>query len=96
MLSRYGDQVAGVIIGPNDMGVSMGTGLDMAAPDLVANWKKVTEISIKHGKSIGMFMCDEIEAEMWHKEGMNIYWVGTELTMLSAEINRIGNKIKEF
>lgn len=96
MLTRYGDQVAGVIIGPNDMGVSMGTGLDMTAPALVANRKKVTEVSIKHGKSVGMFMCDDNEAEAWHKEGMNIFWVGTEMSLLGAELGRVAKRIREF
>ena len=41
-------------------------------------------------------MDDDKVAERWHKEGMNIYWIGTELTMLSAEINRNKKRIEEF
>lgn len=96
MLTRYGDQVAGVIIGPNDMGVSMGTGLDMEAPALVANWKKVTEVATKHGKSSGMFMVNDKEAERWYKEGMNIFWIGTELSLFGAELKRTGKRVQEF
>lgn len=96
MLTKYGDQIAGVIIGPNDMGVSMGCGLDMQHPDLIANIEKTVEICQKHKKTIGMFMCDDGEAELWHKKGMNLYWLGTELGMLGAEIRRNKARIDEF
>jgi len=96
MLTKYGDQVAGIIIGPNDMGVSMGCGLDMEHPDLIANIRKTIEICQKHKKSIGMFMVDDKEAERWYKEGMNFFWVGTELVMLGTEIARNKAAIDKF
>ena len=96
ILTKYGDQIAGVIIGPNDMGVSMGVGLDMQHPDLIANIEKTVEICHNHNKSIGMFMCNDDEAEYWHGKGMNIFWVSTELGMLGAEIKRNKNRIDSF
>ena len=63
---------------------------------LIENIKKTIEICKKHNKSIGMFMDDDVVAERWHKEGMNIYWMGTELTMLSAEIKRNRRRVDEF
>ncbi|MBR7117487.1 MAG: hypothetical protein IKC87_07260 [Clostridia bacterium] len=96
ILTRYGDQVAGIIIGPNDMGVSMGCGLDMNHPDLVANIERTVEICHKHNKTIGMFMCDDMEAEHWAKKGMNFFWVGTELVMLGAEVKRNRDRIDQF
>ena len=41
-------------------------------------------------------MDDDNVAQRWHNEGMNIYWVGTELTMLSAEVQRNRRRIDEF
>lgn len=96
ILTKYGDQVAGVIIGPNDMGVSMGCGLDMNHPDLIANIEKTVEICEKHKKSIGMFMMDDKEAESWYKRGVNFFWLGTELVMLGDEVRRNKNRIDEF
>lgn len=96
MLERYGEQVAGIIIGPCDMAVSMGCGLDVNADPMIDNITKTIAICKKHGKSCGIFMDDDNVAERWHKEGMNIYWVGTELTMLGAEIARIKRRIEEF
>ena len=96
ILTKYGDQVAGLIIGPNDMSVSMGCGLDINAPEMIENITKTIEICKKHGKSIGMFMDDDKVAERWHNEGMNFYWLGTELTMFSAEVRRNRERINEF
>ncbi len=96
MLERYGEQVAGIIIGPCDMAVSMGCGLDVNADPMIENITNTIAICKKHGKSCGIFMDDDNVAERWHKEGMNIYWVGTELTMLGAEIARIKRRIEEF
>ena len=96
ILAKHGDQVAGIIIGPCDMAVSMGCGLDVNHPRMIENIKKTIEICKKHEKSIGMFMDDDTVAERWHKEGMNFYWVGTELTMFGAEIARNRRRIDEF
>ncbi len=96
ILNRYGEHIAGLIIGPCDMAVSMGVGLDVNAPPMIEAITKTIKICKKHGKSIGIFMDDDKVAERWHKEGMNIYWVGTELTMLSAEIKRNRQRIDEF
>ena len=95
-LERYGEQVAGIIIGPCDMAVSMGYGLDVNADPMIDNITKTIAVCKKHGKSCGIFMNDDNVAERWHKEGMNIYWVGTELTMLGAEIARIKCRIEAF
>ena len=96
ILTKYGDQVAGVIIGPNDMGVSMGVGLDMQHPDLIANIEKTVEICQAHKKSIGMFMCNDNEAERWSKKGMNIFWIATELGMLATEVKRNKARVDSF
>lgn len=96
MLAKYGTQVAGIIIGPSDMAVSMGCGLDVNAEPMIANIRKVIATCQKHGKSIGMFMDDDNVAERWHREGMNIYWIGTELMYLGAETARLKSRIEEF
>ncbi len=96
ILSRYGEQISGIIIGPCDMAVSMGCGLDTDSPEMRENIRKTISVCRKHKKSCGMFMDDDSVAERWHNEGMNFYWLGTELTMLSAEIKRNRSRIDEF
>ena len=96
ILTKYKDQIAGIIIGPCDMAVSMGCGLDTNAPEMIECITKTIKVCKKHSKSIGMFMDDDTVAKRWHDEGMNFYWIGTELTMLMAEIKRNRLKVDEF
>lgn len=96
MLKRYGEHIAGIIIGPCDMAVSLGCGLDINAAPMIACIKKTIRTCEKHGKSIGMFMDDDQVAKRWHDEGMNLYWIGTELTLLGAELARTKRAIDAF
>ena len=65
-----------------------GCGLDVDHPKMIENITKTIKICEKHEKSIGMFMDDDKVAKRWHNAGMNIYWIGTEITLLSAELQR--------
>ena len=96
MLTKYGEHIAGVIIGPCDMAVSLGCGLDVNADLMIENITKTINTCEKHGKSIGMFMDDDTVAKRWHDQGMNIYWIGTELTLFGAELQRNKKCIEEF
>lgn len=96
ILTKHGEQVAGIIIGPYDMAVSMGCGFDLNCNAMVENITKTIQICKKHSKSIGMFMNDDIVAERWFKEGMNIMWISTEMCLMSAELKRLRQRIDEF
>ena len=96
MLTKYGDQIAGVIIGPCDMAVSMGCGLDTTCEKMMNAITTTVTICQKHHKTIGMFMNDDKEAEFWYKRGMNFFWINTELGMLATEIARNKQRVDEF
>ena len=99
MLTRYGEHIAGVIVGPNDLEAAMGyPSFDCAKPDESYNdyIRKVIRVSNAHGKSAGIFMAGDEAIKNWHGEGMNIYWVNTELGMLMAEAKRVKQFIMEL
>ena len=99
MLTKYGDQIAGVIIGPNDLESSMGyPTFDCEKPDETYNdyIRKVVRVSHEHGKSTGIFMVNDAAVENWHKMGVNIYWVNTEFGMLANEVKRVKKLITEL
>ena len=91
ILTKYGDQVAGIIVGPSDLTSAMGfpTFGGPKSEEYYDYIRKVIRVSKAHGKSSGIFMGGDRDIEMWHKEGMNIYWVSTELGMLFAEVRRV-------
>lgn len=99
MLTRYGDEIAGVIVGPSDLEAAMGyPTFGCEKPDETYNdyIRKVIRVSRAHGKSVGIFMGSDRKIKFWHKEGMNIYWVSTELGMLGAEAKRVAKLISEL
>lgn len=91
MLEKYGEHVAGVIVGPSDLTSAMGfpTFGGPKSEEYYDYIRKVIRVSKAHGKSSGIFMGGDADIERWHKEGMNIYWVSTELGMLFAEVRRV-------
>jgi 2-keto-3-deoxy-L-rhamnonate aldolase RhmA len=99
MLTKYGDQIAGVIVGPNDLESSMGyPSFDCPKPDdTYDNYiRKCIRISNAHGKSCGIFMTSDAAMRKWYGEGMNIFWVNTEFGMLTNEVKRVKGLIEEL
>lgn len=87
MLTKYRGQIAGILVGPSDFGVSMGIGLTMNE-EMKAHLQRLIAICDKHQMSCGIFMGGDRDIEMWHSAGMNLFWVGAELGMLGCEISR--------
>ena len=99
MLTKYGDQIAGVIVGPNDLESSMGyPAFDCPKPDdTYDNYiRKCIRVSNAHGKSCGIFMTSDAAMRKWYGEGMNIFWVNTEFGMLTNEVKRVKGLIEEL
>ena len=87
MLTKYGDEIAGILVGPADFGMSMGIGLTVNE-EMENHLRRLISICKKHGKSSGIFMGNDADIEKWYKEGMNIFWAGAEVGMLGKEIGR--------
>lgn len=87
MLTKYGDQIAAILVGPSDFAVSMGIGLTVNE-EMMNHFRRLVAICKKHGKSSGIFMGGDADIQKYHAIGMNIFWVGAETMMLAAEIAR--------
>lgn len=94
MLETYGDQIAGIIIGPADMTVSLGNQLGGCPENLQQQVLKTVSVCRKHQKSVGIFMGDDASAKKWYEAGMNIFWMSTEIDALVAELKRAGAYIR--
>ena len=95
MLTKYGDQIAGILVGPTDFAVSMGDGFGMT-DEMLAQIRRLIAICKKHNKSCGIFMCCDEEIESWHKVGMNLFWISAEIVMLEYEISRTAKFIESL
>ena len=95
MLTKYGDEIAGVLIGPTDMACLCGCGLDLTADEAVKQELETVRICKKHNKSIGMFVFEN-DMQRWADAGMNIFWMTTETVHLSYGIKYAMDSFKEL
>lgn len=96
ILFKYGDQIAGIIIGPADMSVSMGCGLNTEAESVLEQIIKTVEICQKHQKSVGMFMSNDDTIPRWKEAGMNIFWTASESYMMYKGLCHVRDVIKNL
>ena len=96
MLTKYGNEIAGVIIGPSDMSIMCGCPLKFDDERLLSCIRKTVEVSTKHGKSVGMFMDDLAQSKEWYEKGMNIFWTGSEIGCLLSGLKQIADGIADF
>jgi len=93
ILTRYGHEIAGIIIGPSDLSIMCGCPLQYDAEPVVACIRKTIAVSQTHGKSVGMFMGDMDIAKHWYKEGMNIFWTGSETECMQLGLKSLSDSI---
>lgn len=96
ILTKYGHEIAGVIIGPSDMSIMCGCPLQFDAPALLACIRKTVSVCQAHGKSVGMFMNDLEESKRWYEEGMNIFWTGAERQCLYLGLKSLADGVAGF
>ena len=82
MLDTYGDDIAGVLVGPYDLSIMVGTPLELRSVAVMNQIARITEICNSRDKSLGIYCNDEKDAEFWHSKGMNILWVASDMTYM--------------
>ena len=85
MLTTYGAEVAGVIIGPCDLSIMSGVGLDTHSETTVREVHEIIAICKQHEKSIGMFLSSG-EIKYWVGEGMNLLWCGSDVGFMAQGV----------
>jgi len=73
------------------MAVSLGCGLNIEADEVMENIKRTIKTCRKHKMSIGIFMDDESNVKSWKNLGINIFWIGTELSLLCSALSNVHN-----
>ena len=79
ILDSYGEHINGVIIGPNDMSVMLGTPFDCRSAIMEAAVREVFDISARYGKSCGIFCNDAADAIHYRDMGANVLWTASDL-----------------
>jgi 2-keto-3-deoxy-L-rhamnonate aldolase RhmA len=85
-----------VLIGPQDLSISMGLHGQFTHPDFVATLQKVADACAKHGVATGMVEREAASQQRWYEMGMQFLCTGTDsYMMLQAATNDV-NTIREF
>ena len=96
LLEKYGDEVAGVIIGPSDLGIMSGEGLLAAESQKVQEEiKEVIAICKAKKKAVGMFLLVP-QMRKWIEAGMNIVWCETDTMLLRRGVMAAMDEIKDL
>ncbi|MBP1996679.1 HpcH/HpaI aldolase family protein [Paenibacillus eucommiae] len=72
-------EVAGVIVGPYDLSVSMEIPGQLQHPRFIQAVNDVIEICGKYQVSCGMYMGSSADMKYWRERGMNIIWSGSDI-----------------
>ncbi|HHW48627.1 MAG TPA: hypothetical protein GXX14_08430, partial [Clostridiaceae bacterium] len=89
ILNKYKDELSGILIGPYDTSIMLGTPLNITSGAVVDYIKKVFSICKAENISCGIFIEDPSMMKMYKDLGANIFWVGTEISLLCDGYARI-------
>lgn len=95
ILQKYKDEIAGIIIGPYDSSIMVGTPLDIKSDTMTAYIKKVFDICHEYDISCGSFVDDAGMIPRYRDLGANIYWTGTEVSLLCEAYANLCNTFKK-
>lgn len=82
ILEKYGKELAGVLIGPYDASIMIGTPLDILSDVMTDYIRKVFDICNAYGISCGSFVDGPELITRYRDLGGNVYWTGTDIGML--------------
>lgn len=74
MLDEYGEKISGIIVGPYDMSVMLGTPLEVKSPVMMKAVQQTIDICASRKKSVGIFCSDTEEAGIFRSMGANLLW----------------------
>jgi len=82
ILEKYGKELAGVLIGPYDASIMIGTPLDIMSDAMTDYIRKVFAVCSNYGIACGSFVDGPSLFAHYRDLGANVYWTGTDIGML--------------
>ena len=82
ILENYGKELAGVLIGPYDASIMIGTPLDIMSDAMTDYIRKVFAVCTNYGIACGSFVDGPALFARYRDLGANVYWTGTDIGML--------------
>ena len=95
ILEKYGKELSGVLIGPYDASIMLGTPLNIKSDAMTDYIRKVFEICNNYGIACGSFVDGPNLIARYRDLGANVYWTGTDVGMLCTGFRVTCNAFKE-
>ena len=93
ILNKYSGELAGVIIGPYDTSIMLGTPLDIESDVMTEYIRNVFACCNEHGVSCGSFVDHAGMFERYRSLGGNIFWTSSVLSLM---LQGVDNLCKSF
>lgn len=93
ILHQCRDELAGVLIGPYDASIMLGTPLDITSSAMDEFVRNIFKTCHTFGISCGSFVDDAHMLKRYQEFGGNVFWTGTEVSLLCESY---GNLCKSF
>ncbi len=90
------DGVDVLLIGPQDLSISLGCHGDFSHPDFMAAATRITEVGRKHGKAVGMVEKEPADMQRWHDMGMRFLVASSDSYMLLSSASQCVKGLKAF
>lgn len=90
------DGVDVILIGPQDLSISLGVHGDFSHPTFLEAAKHVADTATKHGKASGMVEKEASAFRRWHDMGMRFLVCNSDSNMLFAAATRDKQTLAEF
>ena len=90
------DGVDVLLIGPQDLSISLGCHGDFSHPDFQSAATRITEVGRRHGKAIGMVEKEPADMKRWHDMGMRFLVASSDSHMLLSSASQCVQGLKTF
>lgn len=88
-LEKFGKELAGVLIGPYDASIMIGTPLDILSDAMTDYIRNVFAICNDYGIACGSFVDGPALIARYRDLGANVFWTGTDIGMLCAGFKQL-------
>lgn len=95
ILAECGSELAGILIGPYDASIMLGTPMDIQSPRMTAFIRSVFDLCQQHGLSCGSFVATPALIPFFRDLGGNIFWTGSEISMIGAGYRQLCQTFRE-
>lgn len=94
ILKTYGHELAGVLIGPYDASIMIGTPLDIMSDEMTAYIRDVFAVCNEYGIACGSFVDGPALIARYRDLGANVYWTGTDIGLLCTGFKAVCDSFK--